>query len=145
MPQTVLEATVGHLQLEAAIGGYEAADREDAALERFYRAAAELLGCAADEIAFVENATRAWDMAFYSLPFTPGDRILTARAEYASNVIAFLQVARQAGAVVDVIPSDESGQVSVSALAEMIDDRVKLIAITHVPTNSGLVNPATEI
>ncbi len=145
MPQPVLDATVGHLQLEAAIGGYEAADREEVKLERLYGAAAELLGCATDEIAFIENATRAWDMAFYSLPFAPGDRILTARAEYASNVVALLQVAEQTGAVVDVIPSDESGQVSVSALAEMIDDRVKLIAITHVPTNSGLVNPAAAI
>ena len=145
MPQGVLDVTVGHLQLEAAIGGYEAADREEVALERFYGAAAELLGCETDEIAFIENATRAWDMAFYALPFAPGDRILTARAEYASNVVAFLQVAERTGAVVEVIPSDASGQVSVSALAEMIDDRVKLIAITHVPTNSGLVNPAAAI
>src|SRR3954465_2461551 len=87
MPQPVLDATIGHLQLEAAIGGYEAADHEEARLERFYGAAAELLGCGTDEIAFVENATRAWDMAFYSLPFASGDRILTARAEYASNVV----------------------------------------------------------
>jgi selenocysteine lyase/cysteine desulfurase len=102
MPRTVLDVTVGHLQLEAAIGGYEAADREEAALERFYGAAAELLGCETDEIAFVENATRAWDMAFYALPFAPGDRILTARAEYASNVVDFFVVpaktrARQLG------------------------------------------------
>jgi selenocysteine lyase/cysteine desulfurase len=84
-------------------------------------------------------------MAFYALPFAPGDRIRTARAEYASNVVAFLHVAQRTGAVVEVIPSDESGQVSVEALREMIDDRVKLIAITQVPTNSGLVNPAAAV
>jgi selenocysteine lyase/cysteine desulfurase len=145
MPQAVLEATVGYLRLEAEIGGYEAAEREAGAVERFYGAAAELLGCDADEIAFVENATRAWDMAFYALPFAPGDRILTARAEYASNVIAFLQVAERSGATVEVIPSEETGEVSVEALRGMLDKRVKLIAITHVPTNGGLVNPATAI
>jgi cysteine desulfurase/selenocysteine lyase len=145
MPQAVLAATVGHLQLEAQIGGYEAADQQHEQIERFYGAAAKLLGCDVDEIAFVENATRAWDMAFYALPFAAGDRILTARAEYASNVVAFLQVARHTGAVVEVIPSDETGQVSVEALEGKIDDRVKLIAITHVPTNGGLVNPVAAI
>jgi cysteine desulfurase / selenocysteine lyase len=145
MPRPVLDAAQDYLTLEAEIGGYEAAERENAAIERFYGAAAKLLGCDADEIAFVENATRAWDMAFYALPFAAGDRILTVRAEYASNVIAFLQVAQRTGAVVEVIPSDETGQVSVEALQEMIDDRVKLIAMTHVPTNGGLVNPAAAV
>lgn len=145
MPQPVLDATVAHLYREATRGGYEAADTAHAEIERVYAAAGALLGCAPDEIAVIENATRAWDMAFYSLPFQPGDRILTARAEYASNYIAFLQVARRTGAVVEVIPSDEHGQVDVAALQAMLDARVKLIAITHVPTNGGLVNPAAAI
>jgi cysteine desulfurase / selenocysteine lyase len=144
MPRPVLDAARDYLTLEAEIGGYEAAECEHAAIERFY-GAADLLGCDTDEIAFVENATRAWDMAFYALPFATGDRILTARAEYASNVIAFLQIAERTGAVVEIIPSDETGQVSVEALQGMIDDRVKLIAITHVPTNGGLVNPAAAV
>jgi selenocysteine lyase/cysteine desulfurase len=104
-----------------------------------------MLGCATSEIALVENATRAWDMAFYGFALQPGDRILTARAEYASNVIAFLQVAGRTGAVVETVPDDETGQLDVAALERMIDPRVKLIAITHVPTNGGLVNPAAEV
>ena len=145
MPQPVLDATVDHLNLEAQIGGYEAADQQEAQIERFYSAAAELLNCDPDEIAFIENATRAWDMAFYAIPFQLGDRILTARAEYASNVIAFLQMAEQRGVSVEVIPSEETGELSVSALREMMDEHVKLIAMTHVPTNGGLVNPAAEV
>ncbi|CAN5262481.1 aminotransferase class V-fold PLP-dependent enzyme [soil metagenome] len=145
MPEPVLRATVGHLELEARIGGYEAAAREQEALERVYGATARMLGCAADEVAVIENATRAWDMAFYSIPFAPGDRILTAQAEYASNYIAYLQVTRKMGAVVEPVPSDEHGQISIPALRDMIDERVKLIAITHVPTNGGLVNPAKEV
>ena len=145
MPQPVLEAVIGHLQLEAAIGGYEAKNRETEAVERVYEAAARLINCAPDEIAFIENATRAWDMAFYSIPFQSGDRILTAKSEYSSNYIAYLQVAQKTGAVVDVIPDDDHGQTSVEALRNMIDDRVKLISITHLPTQGGLVNPAAEI
>jgi selenocysteine lyase/cysteine desulfurase len=145
MPRPVVEAVISHLQLEAQIGGYEAANQAHAAIERTYDATAELLGCQREEIAIIENATRAWDMAFYSIPFKPGDRILTAVAEYASNYIPFLQIARKTGAVIEVIPNDETGQLSVEALRSAIDDKVKLIAITHVPTNGGLVNPAAAI
>jgi selenocysteine lyase/cysteine desulfurase len=145
MPLPVLEAQTQHLLLEAEIGGYEAADRAHALWEHTYDAVSALLGCGRDEIAIVENATRAWDMAFYAIPFRPGDRILTAAAEYASNYIAYLQVARKTGAVVEVIPNDEHGQVSVDALRSMLDERVRLVAITHIPTNGGLVNPVAAI
>lgn len=145
MPQPVLDATIAHLQLEAQIGGYEAVERSQGRIERVYDAAAALIGCSRDEIAIIENATRAWDMAFYSIPFSPGDRILTAVAEYASNYIAFLQIARKTGATIEVIPNDEHGQISLEALRKALDERVKLIAITHVPTNGGLVNPVAEV
>ena len=145
MPQPVLDAVLGHLRLESSIGAYEAADRSEPALERVYDSLAALLGAHRDEIAVVENATRAWDMAFYSLRFGPGDRILTSAAEYASNYIALLQTARRTGAVIEVVPGDATGQVSVEALERMIDSRVKLIALTHIPTNGGLVNPARAV
>jgi len=145
MPRPVLDATVAHLQLETRIGGYEAAAQATQSLEHVYDAVATLISCSRDEVAIVENATRAWDMAFYSIPFKPGDRILTASTEYASNYIAFLQRSQKTGATIEVIPTDEHGQVSVDALKNMLDDRVKLIAITHIPTNSGIVQPIADI
>jgi selenocysteine lyase/cysteine desulfurase len=145
MPQRVLEAHIAHLKLEAQIGGYEASTASFEALEHTYDAVAALLNCQRQEVAIVENATRAWDMAFYSIAFNQGDRILTSVSEYASNYIAFLQAARKTGAIIEVIPNDENGQVDVEALRQMLDERVKLIAITHVPTNGGLVNPAAAI
>jgi selenocysteine lyase/cysteine desulfurase len=145
MPQCVLDAVIGHLQLEGQIGGYEAAERRYDAIADVYRPLATLLGCAPDEVAVVENATRAWDVAFYAIPLNPGDRILTGQAEYVSNYLALLQVARRTGAVIEVIPNDEAGQISLDALRDRVDERVRLIAVTHVPTNGGLVNPAAEI
>ena len=147
-PAQVTDAVVAHLRREAEIGGYEAADEARDQVEHTYDAISRLIGCSAHEVAVVENATRAWDMAFYGLALAPGDRILTARAEYSSNVIAFLQVAERTGAVVEVVENDESGQLSVSDLRARLhtgDGPVKLVAVTHVPTQGGLVNPAAEI
>ncbi len=144
-PKPVFQAVNSHLELEYKIGGYEAKARCQEKLDHFYTAFATLLNCRPDEIAYLENATRAWDMAFYSIPFKKGDRILTARAEYASNYLAYLQMARRHGVEIDVVPNDEFGQLSIEQLENMIDENVVLIAITHVPTQGGLVNPAIEV
>lgn len=147
MPQPVIDAVRGHLDRETEIGGYEAEAEAEERLRSVYDELGALIGARPTEIAVVENATRAWDMAFYALTadFGPGDRILTAQAEYASNYLAYLQVARRTGAEVEVVPDDEDGQLSVAALRELLDERVRLISVTHVPTNGGLVNPAREI
>jgi len=145
MPAPVVAAMKQHIDLESDIGGYAAADRESDRLDAIYGSVARLINAAPDEIALVENATVAWQMAFYALPFREGDRILTAEAEYAANYVAFLQAAKRTGVTIDVVPSDSSGELDVHALERMIDERVKLIAITWVPTNGGLVNPAAAI
>jgi cysteine desulfurase/selenocysteine lyase len=144
-PQPVLEANVGHLRREAEIGGYEAYDEQHDRVEHTYDALARLIGASRDEIACVENATRAWDMAFYSFRFRRGDRILTGRAEYASNWIALNQVAGASGATIEVVPDDEQGQFDVAALERMLDEDVKLVSLVHVPTQGGLVNPAEAV
>jgi cysteine desulfurase / selenocysteine lyase len=144
-PRPVLDAVVEHLRREAEIGGYEAAAEREERWEHAYDALARLIHASRDEIAVVENATRAWDMAFYAFRFAPGDRILTGRAEYASNWIALRQVADRTGAQIEIVPDDEHGQFDVAALAGMLDERVKLVSLVHVPTQSGLVNPAAAV
>ncbi|WP_439378005.1 aminotransferase class V-fold PLP-dependent enzyme [Amycolatopsis lexingtonensis] len=144
-PSVVTDTVVDYLRHEALVGGYEAIAEASDRFDAVYASAARLVGADADDIALTDNATRSWQAVFYALPFGPGDRILTSRAEYASNAIAFLQVARRTGAVVEVIGDDESGQLDVEELRRRVGDDVKLIAVSHVPTQGGLVNPAEEI
>lgn len=147
MPTSVLDAVTSHLRLEAERGGYEANMIAKASQERAYTAVAELINAAPDEIAMVENATAAWLLAFHSMitDMKPGDKILTAEAEYAANYVSYLQAARTKGLEIIVVPSDEAGALDLDALENLIDERVKLISITHVPTNGGLINPAKEV
>ncbi|MDV6344215.1 aminotransferase class V-fold PLP-dependent enzyme [Nitrosomonas sp. Is37] len=146
MPRVVLDTIIQHLQQEALIGGYEAAEAASERLENVYDAIGRLLNAQAGEIAIVENATRAWDMAFYSLPLARGDVILTAATEYAGNYIPYLQMKRQRGVQIRIIPNDEQDQVSVNALYDMLTDpRVKLISLPLIATNGGPVQPVGAI
>ncbi len=145
MPTPVFDALQQVLRDENEVGGYEAERRAQDDIQAFYSEFATLLNAEPDEIAFVENATRAWDMAFYGLNLKPGDRVITHGSEYASNYLALLQQSRRLGFDIDLVPSDETGQIDVAALDAMVGPRTKLIAITHIPTQGGLVNPAAEI
>ncbi len=145
MPQPVSDALFHYLETEVSMGGYESADYFADGLNGIYDSAAQLLNSSPSEIAFVENATRAWELAFYAFRFERGDKILTSIYEYGSNVIAYLQQAERYGVEVVFVPNDECGQIDIGALKNLIDDRVKLISISHIPTGGGLVNPAAAV
>lgn len=146
MPTPVIDTVTRHLQLEARLGGYEAAAQCSAELENVYGAIARLINAQPDEIAVIENATRAWDMAFYSLPLQAGDVVLTSTTEYAGNYIPYLQLKQQRGIEIRVIANDEHGQVSLPALKKMLEDeRVALIALPVIATNGGPVQPVEQI
>lgn len=146
MPSPVVERVVAHLQAEQRMGGYEAAAMAAEDLAAFYTEFAALLNASPAEIAYVENATRAWDIAFYGLQLRKGDRVIThAPAEYVSNYLAILQQAGRRGFSVDLAPSTPDGQVDVEALEAMITPATKAILLTHATTANGMVNPAAEV
>jgi cysteine desulfurase/selenocysteine lyase len=144
-PAVVTDTVIAHLQREATVGGYRALAEANDRLEAVYASVAIMLNAAPSEIALVESATRAWDAAFTAMRFEPGDRILTARAEYASNMLTLLHAKQLYGIEIDLAPDDATGQVDVAALAALIGPRTRLIALTHAPTDSGLINPVAEI
>jgi selenocysteine lyase/cysteine desulfurase len=74
----------------------------------------------------------------------PGDRVLATTSEYVSNVFGLIQL-RQRGIDVELIPDGPAGQVSLDALERLLDSRVKLVCVTHIPTGGGVVNPVAEI
>lgn len=145
MPQCVVDAVIDHTKLESQIGGYEAQAQQAERLAGVYDLVARHIGASPREIALMENATVAWCHAFYALPLKPGTRILTCEAEYAANYVAFLQRAKRDDLKIEVVPSDAQGALDIDALEKTIDEDVGLIAITWIPTNGGLVNPAARV
>lgn len=146
MPQSVIDAITDHIALEAEIGGYEAADVRKNAIRGFYTSTAQLLNTTADNIAAMSSATDAYAQALSAIPFERGDVILTTINDYVSNQIAFLSLKKRFG--VEVVRAiDEPGNgVSVEDMAKKIKSlRPRLVAVTHVPTNSGLVQPVEAI
>ena len=146
LPTTqVHRAVVAHLEREARVGGYRAAAERSEDLAALPVGLGRLLGCDADLLALTDSATRAWDLFVTALPWAPGDRVLVCGTEYASNAIALLQRARLDGITVEVVPSGPDGLVDLDALESMLDERVRMVSLVHVPTNSGQVAPVGDV
>ncbi len=146
MPAPVVEAVVDHLNRESAMGGYEAADAEAASIEQVYDDVAALVGAHSRNIAAVENATVAFSLALSAFDFETGDVILTTRNDYISNQLMYLSLAARRG--VRVVRADDApdGGVDPDSVRRIIDrERPRLVALTWIPTNSGLVQPAAAI
>lgn len=148
-PATVTDAVVDHVEREARGGGYEAQSAAAARIEAVYASIGELIGGSAAQVALVESASEGWSRAFQAIdftrPFGQGDRILVSSAEYASNVLPIMQVAQRRGARLEFIPDDESGCVDVAAFTSMLDANVAMVAITHCPSQNGLINDVAGI
>ncbi|QQR86710.1 MAG: aminotransferase class V-fold PLP-dependent enzyme [Flavobacteriales bacterium] len=145
MSQPVLDTVLEHTQLEARMGSYEAAAAKADALNAVYASFGKLLNCHADEVALTDGATQSWHRAFHSVPLGKGDRVLTANNEYNSNWLSLRRRCDQVGASLEVVPSDTDGLIDVDALKRMLDERVKLVAITQITNSNGKVNPVAEV
>lgn len=146
MPTPVVEAITSYIALETERGGYEAAELRRDAIRGFYTATADLLNTTPHSIAATANATDAYARALSSIPFERGEVILTTINDYVSNQIAFLSLQKRFGIKIVRAEDDMRGGVSVEDMATKIKSlRPRLVAVTHVPTNSGLVQPVEAI
>jgi len=145
-PAPVLRAIHEHLDLEAHIGGYEAADAKATDIAGFYTAIARLLNANPRNIAFATSATDAYARILSAIPFRSGDAILTTENDYVSNQIAFLALQKRFGVKLLRARDTAEGGVDVADFEILLKKhRPVLAAVTHVPTNSGLVQPVAEI
>ena len=147
MPCAVVEAMTDHLQREAKFGGYESADDVHNEIDAAYASVAQLIGAPSPRnIAVVENATVAFFQALSSIDFRPGDVIVTTRNDYISNQLAYLSLAKRRGVIVERAADLPEGGVDPQSVRELLrNPRVRLLAVTWIPTNSGLIQDVATI
>jgi selenocysteine lyase/cysteine desulfurase len=146
VPRPVRNAIDAHLDLEDRLGAYEAAEAQTARLQEAYEGVARLLGARARNIALVQNSTIAFAQAISAFDFEPGDVVLTSRSDYASNQIMYLSLARRRGVEVLRAPDAPEGGVDADEVRRLVSRRrPALVALTWVPTNSGLVQPVEDV
>ena len=145
MPDVVFNAMQGHLELEREFGGYAAETLAKDKISAFYPALAKLLNAKSDEIAFASNHTRAWEMGLRAIDWQAGDRLLIHDSTYTSNYLAFLHLVKSKGIFLDRMPSGPSGLIGIDQIESLITKRTKAIALTHMPTFDGSIQPAAAI
>lgn len=146
MPDVVTQAVIEHIKLESEIGGYEAAALKADAIQQFYVQAGKLINCKATNIAFTASATDSYTRALSSIPFRAGDVVLTDNDDFISNQIQFLSCQKRFGIKIVRIKNAFAGGVDLQDLEEKLFTlQPRLLAITHIPTNSGLVQPVKSI
>ena len=144
-PKLVTDAVIDYLDREQVIGSYEAAEEAKGLIDNFYTNFSSLLNCNKSEISFIENSTRAWELAIHSINWTPGDQIITAENEYGSNYLGLLHLARQKSLRIVTVPTGSDGLISLNHLEQSINARTKLIAVTHIASQRGDIQPAPSI
>ena len=146
MPDAVTRTIIEYIELESRIGGYEAVAISGDRIKQAYASVARLIGAYPRNIAFTENATVSYAQALSSIPFKKGDIILTTRNDYASNHIQFLSLQQRFGIQIKMAPDLPEGGVDVNAMIGLIQTlHPRLVAVTHIPTNSGLVQDVAPI
>src|SRR5687768_8521308 len=145
MPRPVVDAISAHLKLECELGGYEAAEARAPDITQSYESVARLVGAAPRNIAVVENATAAFAQALSAFDFVSGDVLLTTRNDYISNQLTYLSLARRCGLEI-VRAEDLDGSVDLDSMRDLLRSRrPRIVAVTWMPTNSGLIQPVHDI
>lgn len=146
MPTPVLDAIHGHIDLESEIGGYEAAEAREHEIAAVYQHIAALVGATPRNMAIVANATAGFVQSMSAFDFQRGDVIVTSRCDYTSYQIHFLALAERLGVVVRHAPDLPEGGVDCDGVRKMLRrERVRLVHVSWVPTNSGLVQDVAGV
>ena len=151
-PQAVIDRLAYFYQHENSNihrAAHELAARSTDAYEAARNKVARFIGAdSAEEIIFVRGATEAINLVaktWGSQNIGPGDEIIVSQLEHHANIVPWQQLAREKGAVIRVIPVDDSGQVLLDEYQKLLNGKTKLVSVTQVSNALGTVTPIEKI
>jgi selenocysteine lyase/cysteine desulfurase len=145
MPDRALHAITAHLQREQHAGPYAAAQQAQPQLQALYAQLAALLHCQPEDIALTTGNTHGWCAVVGALALQHGDRVLVAPGEWGGNYAMLLQLQARTGCVLETMPCTPDGAIDLVALEAMLDERVRLIALTWVPAHGSTIYDAVAV
>lgn len=146
MPRSVTEKITKYLHREERFGGYKVAEQQAEEIAEFHQQVVQLIGCPTRNVTFAQSASAAYMQALSSIPLYAKDVIITSEVDYTSNFLRFLSLHKKRGVVFKIIKSLPNGDLDITHFRQLIEQYpVKLVAVTHIPTNSGLVQDVATI
>lgn len=109
-----------------------------------HRKIADFIGANEEEVIFTKNTTEAINTVASGLRWKKGDKVVTTLIEHHSNFLPWLRL-KSLGVELDIVKPDKNGKFNVSDFKEVIDDKTRLVAVTHVSNVLGTITPIEEI
>ena len=162
-PDPVLDAEQDfYLQRNAAVhrGAHQLAEEATEAFEQARSKVAALVGADDDEIVWTSGATAAINLVAYAFSnatagrggveaerfvLAPGDEIVVTEAEHHANLVPWQELAARTGAVLRWLEVDDDGRVRVDQADDVIGDRTRIVAFTHVSNVTGAITPVAPL
>ncbi|MEW2301856.1 cysteine desulfurase [Streptomyces sp. NPDC006655] len=130
-------------------GAHQLAEEATEAYEDARRTIARFIGAEESEVVFTKNATEGINLVAYGLGHSrvvgPGDRIVVTEMEHHANLVPWQQLAERTGARLDWFGLTDDGRLDLDGLDRLIDDRTKVVALTHQSNVLGTLNPVRLI
>ena len=151
-PRLVLDALSGyyeHYNANIHRGIHHLAEKATSAFEQSRRRMQAFLNAPlAEEIIFTYGTTDGINLVASSFGrkfLNPGDSVVISAMEHHSNIVPWQMICEERGATLKVVPMDKNGVMQIDQLADLLDERVKIVSLTYVSNSLGTVNPVREI
>ena len=145
MSENTFNSVIQHLNDERIMGAIRAANNKKSETEDFYSVAAKMLNADRSEIAFIDSASRGWNLITYGMAVDETSTIITLESEYGTNLLTIRDIVDKTGCELVLIQCDIQGHFSMEDVEEALKKPNPILAVSHVAAQGSIINPVEEL